>query len=260
MNRYASFGLALALILGLGTLDPVAAQSAAGGLSGSGAASAAGQTAQAGAQPTLSGGSTGSPAQSSNSNSATSPEASANFDETLLTFSGVEEESGAEAQTQAEAVGAFGIGDLLRMILVLALILAAIYGIFWFIRKSRKLGANADQESLIRLQDQITLGGTRTLQVIEIGAHNYLLGVSDAGIQLLCEITDEETKQELRLRASKREAAPKAGFAQLLDGLIERGGFKPGAGAGRGNKKAKAEGGRKGLDFLGSAAERLKKW
>ena len=204
LKRYASFCLALVLILGVGTLGPVYGQA---GSEGNGIPGASERSRTDGVQ---------APAADAGTDEYLSQ------DETLFTFSDSSEEGGTD--DASAPVAAFGLGDLLRMVLVLGAVLAAIYGLFWIIRKRR--GGRVPQGSILQIKDQVSLGGTRALYLIGLGDRVFMVGATDSSMNLMTEIDDKESLNEIRITSSRRSETVGQNFSAMLSGLLHRAGIQ----------------------------------
>ena len=75
--------------------------------------------------------------------------------------------------------------DLLQAVLtVLSVLLLA----YWFSRLLGKRWVQSSGTSNIKVIDGVQVGQDRRVLLIQVGEHNYLVGVSQAGIQLLAEV------------------------------------------------------------------------
>ncbi len=98
-------------------------------------------------------------------------------------------------------VGAFGVADLLRMVLVLLMVIGAIYGVVSFLRR-RTPSKDSDEDSPIRLLATRNIGANRDLYAVMIGRQVMVLGGGDQSLQLITTVDDQETIDELVLAAS----------------------------------------------------------
>lgn len=121
----------------------------------------------------------------------------------------------------SEGGGGGGLGRFVEAILVLTLFVVGIYGVFRFIQ--RKRGTTGSGETTIHILSSLSLGGSRMLQIVEVGNKVYFLGVADAAINLIAEITDKETLDWVRMEASRVTAAGKEGFLERLYTLLGKG-------------------------------------
>jgi flagellar protein FliO/FliZ len=116
----------------------------------------------------------------------------------------------------------FGTGpsvwSVIRMILVLALAAAAIYGAVFFIRRSTKQTAASDP--FLKVLASSHLGSNRYVHVVYAGNKAWLVGSSDGGVNLIGEVEDKETIDAMLLDDSRRIAeAPEGNLSNFLSVL-----------------------------------------
>jgi len=121
---------------------------------------------------------------------------------------------------------AFGTGpsiwSVIRMILVLALAAAAIYGAVFFIKKSTKQTAGTDP--YLKVLASSHLGSNRYVHVVHVGSKAYLVGSSDGGVNLIDEVDDKETVDAMLLDDSRRAAnVPQGKLLNFLSVLKKMG-------------------------------------
>jgi len=114
---------------------------------------------------------------------------------------------------------AFGAGpsiwSVIRMILVLALAAAAIYGAVFLIKKSTKQTVGSDP--FLKVLASSHLGSNRYVHVVYVGSKAYLVGSSDGGVNLIDEVNDKETVDAMLLDDSRRAAdSPRGNLASFL--------------------------------------------
>jgi flagellar protein FliO/FliZ len=83
--------------------------------------------------------------------------------------------------------------DLIKMFFALILVLALIYIVLKFLNQRNKL---TPKGKMLENLGGISLGQSKSIQIIRVGPKVYVIGVGD-DINLLEEITDEKMKQEL---------------------------------------------------------------
>ena len=149
-----------------------------------------------------------------------------------------------EAPVGAE-VGAFGVWDLVRMVVVLLLVIAAVYGTITLLRR-RTVGGGQREDSVIKVLQSRSLGTTGEIHAVMVGSSVLLVGAGEGGVQLIKEITDQETIDELVLSYSIEGSRRDGGFAGMVRSLF---GNTPSTGEGRDNSG----------DFLRQQASRLRK-
>ncbi len=147
------------------------------------------------------------------------------------------------AQAAQPATPGVSTWDFVRMLIILAAVVGAIYLLFWILRKSS--GRKIAENELIRVLGSRGLPGNRSLHLVEVGTSVYLIGSSDGGVELISEITDKESLDSVRLKAAEETPAAKRGFQQILSEI-----FRP---AGRVLSATD------GLGFLRGQRDRLKK-
>ncbi|MGC9312312.1 MAG: FliO/MopB family protein [Sediminispirochaetaceae bacterium] len=119
-----------------------------------------------------------------------------------------------------EGLNTFTIWDFLRMVLVLGGVIAAIYGIFFLLK--RVGNPKSQPNNLITVLTTQNLQGSRALHLIEVGNEVYLVGSSDGGVSLVSRIEDGETLDQIRLYRSEVIAGGKS-FQQTLKGFFHKG-------------------------------------
>jgi flagellar protein FliO/FliZ len=170
-------------------------------------------------------------------------------DETTLSFS----DTTTPTKAAKDAAAPSTLMYFLRMVVVLALVLAVIYCVYRLMKKLAK-PKNAES-STIKILASTSLGPGKGLHVVALGAKAYLVGASETSINLVAEVEDKEYLDKLNLEASMSPAktSPGRDFGEMLYGLL---GSR--RGAGRGGKGA-ASGGGAG-DFMAGQRNRLKKF
>ncbi len=105
----------------------------------------------------------------------------------------------------------------LRMVLVLAIVVACIYLVMNFMKKSVTGDSDTD-DVYLRKVAQLTLSPGKTVQVVTLLDKGYMLGVSDSSVNLITEITDKELVDAMNLSADKAEKSRKArNFGEVLE-------------------------------------------
>ena len=110
--------------------------------------------------------------------------------------------------------GVVSTGDFVRMVVVLAAVLGAIYLLFRFIR--RGAAGRLGNSELIAVLGSRSLGGNRSLHLIRAGRGFYLVGAADQAVNLVAEITDPDSVELLAAQPAGSAAVPRNRFADLL--------------------------------------------
>lgn len=143
----------------------------------------------------------------------------ATFDENAPFTSAVTTETGrGSARTVLSTVGIF-----VRMILVLAFVIACIYGFVWFMRKSVSRENNSDQ--FLRVVSSVTLAPGKSVQIVSLlDEKAYMLGVSDNGVNVIAEVENKETISAMNLYADKMAGSNKPrSFEDILNIFMPNG-------------------------------------
>lgn len=116
------------------------------------------------------------------------------IDESTLTFDEESEQGQAE---EVEGLTSFGAGDFIRMVLVLALVVLSIYVLFYFLKRAGGHGARSDTS--LRVLGTTTLHGSRAVHLVEVGGRIFLVGSAEQSVNLISELQDQETIDQLLL-------------------------------------------------------------
>ena len=109
-----------------------------------------------------------------------------------------------------------------RMILVLIVVIVILYAIFFFLKRTSKL-SNFDDPFLRRVS-KISLEPGKSVQIVTLVDHAYMLGVSDNSVNLITEITDKELIDSMNLYSDKNQNIQKPrSFADVLDLFMPHG-------------------------------------
>lgn len=105
----------------------------------------------------------------------------------------------------------------LRMILVLAIVVAIIWIIFKLLQKSTG-GSSSRDDKFLRKVSSISVSPGKSVQVITLVDRAFLIGVADGSVSLLCEIEDPELISAMNLYADKNSTSSKPkNFGEVLE-------------------------------------------
>jgi flagellar protein FliO/FliZ len=122
------------------------------------------------------------------------------------------------------------IWDVVRMVLVLALAAVAIYGIVFFLRRSSKQMPGNDP--YLKILANAHLGHSRYVHIVSVGNKAWLLGASEGGVNLIGEIDDKDTLDEMLHVYSSKTTEASGRFPDFLSMLRRPGAPAGSAGAG----------------------------
>ena len=148
-----------------------------------------------------------------------------------------------EGAPAAGQVSGPSVWSVIRMIIVLALVAAAIYGVVFLFKKASKPSPNTDP--YLKILANTHLGANRYAHIISVGGRAWLVGSGEGGVNLISEIEDKEIVDAMLLDDSqKTEQAPAGRFADFKS-ILRRVGIK-------------AQGRTPGADDIRKRRERLK--
>lgn len=121
--------------------------------------------------------------------------------EEIYTFGDDDEVAGQAASSS--------IWVVIRMIMALALVAAAIYGVVYFIKKSSKPAAASDP--FLKILATAHLGTNRYAHIVSVGSKAWLLGSSDGGVNLIGEVEDKDVIDAMLLEDSRKSTDASTG-------------------------------------------------
>jgi len=149
--------------------------------------------------------------------SAAQPATAAAVDETTLAIA---DAPAPGAESAPSSIGPY----FLRMMLVLGLVIAAIYGLYALLKRSAR--PKASDDSYLRVLAATSLAAGRSLHVVSLGDKAWLVGSTDTSVALISEIQDKELIDALALRAAEAPQAPgrapRKDFASMRTELLGR--------------------------------------
>lgn len=114
------------------------------------------------------------------------------------------------------------LGTIVKMILFLILIIAVIYGLMWFFK--RKSNFSKSDDDFMRRVSSLNLSPGKSVEIVTLLEHAYILGVTDNNINLLGEIEDKELVDALNLNFDKKQTVKKPmNFSDVLDMFMPNG-------------------------------------
>ncbi|WP_319561863.1 flagellar biosynthetic protein FliO [Marispirochaeta sp.] len=120
-----------------------------------------------------------------------------------------------------EPGGNLTIWSFVSMVLVLAGVVAAIYGLFFLLK--RMAGRGYPDNDLIRILSTKSLSSTRSVHLISLGGRFLLVGSAENSVSLITEIDDKESRDEIDVFLAREDSSTKKSFKQLIGGLLSGG-------------------------------------
>jgi len=110
------------------------------------------------------------------------------------------------------------VWTIVRMVLVLILAAAAVYGIVFLFKRASKRAPNSDP--YLKILANAHLGSNRYAHIVSVGSRAWLVGSGENGVNLISEIEDPDIINSMLLDESQRTAETRQGrfpdFAALL--------------------------------------------
>jgi len=121
---------------------------------------------------------------------------------------------GDDAAEPANASSPASVLSILRVLLTLVVVAAAIYGLVFLVKKFSRGGAARDP--FLKVLASVPLGGaSRSAHIIAVGSQAWLVGSAESGVTLISEIGDKEVLDAMLLEDSRRTAEAQAGGGGL---------------------------------------------
>ncbi|WP_107942292.1 flagellar biosynthetic protein FliO [Metasolibacillus fluoroglycofenilyticus] len=105
----------------------------------------------------------------------------------------IDAETDAATDENAPASGSFSLWSYMKVLFALILVLALLIGVLRFLNKRN---VKYQQNSVVRNVGGLSVGAQKSVQIIQVGNHLYMIGVGD-NVQLLKELSDEEEIEQI---------------------------------------------------------------
>lgn len=122
--------------------------------------------------------------------------------------------------TGVEVDNPIGLTEYLRVAAVLVFVILLLYIVLRIIRKVAGSRVGVDND-LIHIVSTKVLKGTTAMHLIEVGNQVFLVGATDNSINGIAEITDQESKDMIKLNLSVDNEETKT-FAQMLGDQLKK--------------------------------------
>ena len=94
--------------------------------------------------------------------------------------------------------------SILRILLTLAVVAVAIYGLVFLVKRFARGGMSRDP--FLKILASAPLGTNRSAYVISVGSQAWLVGVAESGVNLISEIGDKDAIDAMFLEDSRKSA------------------------------------------------------
>jgi flagellar protein FliO/FliZ len=140
--------------------------------------------------------------------------------------------------------------SILRVLLTLVVVAAAIYGLVFLVKRFAR--GNMSRDPFLKILASAPLGANRSAYIISVGSQAWLVGVAENGVNLISEIGDKDILDAMILEDSRKsaDAAEPGGGGRFPDfkALLHRLGMPVDSGAPLGPEDIRKRGERlKGL-------------
>ena len=109
------------------------------------------------------------------------------------------------------AMPAISLGTIFQIVLTLALVAVAIYGLVFLLKKASGGGGRVPQDPFLKVLATASVGTNRGVHVVSLGSQAWLVGVAEHGVSLISEITDKEILDAMLLEDSRKSADSPSG-------------------------------------------------
>jgi flagellar protein FliO/FliZ len=143
-----------------------------------------------------------------------------------------------EGESANGAIAGNRLFAVIRMVLVLALAAAAVYGVVFFLRRSAR--PQNERNSRLKILTGAHLGSNRYVYVVNVGTRAWLVGAGEGGVSLISEVTDQEAIDAMVLEESKRGAELAASRFADFRAMLARFTARPSSGMAGGTRGSDA--------------------
>jgi flagellar protein FliO/FliZ len=121
------------------------------------------------------------------------------------------------------------VWNILRILLTLAVVAVAIYGMVFFIK--RAVRGNTSKDPFLKILASTQLGVNRHAYVLSVGTQAWLVGSAENGVNLIAEIGDKDILNAMFLDESQKSSQISSGRFMDFKALLGKLGMKVDTGA-----------------------------
>ena len=115
---------------------------------------------------------------------------------------------------------AASVFSIIRVILTLAVVAAAIYGIVYLLKRASRGGSA--QDPFLAILASTPLGPGRSAHVISVGSKAWLVGAAEGGVNVIAEIDDKDILDAMLLENSRKKAESVSGPLPDFRAMLRR--------------------------------------
>jgi len=112
------------------------------------------------------------------------------------------------------------VWGIFRVILTLAVVAVAIYGLVFFVKRAARGGRG--QDPFLKILASAPLGANRGAYIIAVGSKAWLVGSAESGVNLISEIEDKDVLNAMLLEDSRKSAEAPTGPFPDFKALLQR--------------------------------------
>jgi|GEM_PF-526626 len=127
---------------------------------------------------------------------------------------------GEEVPGIGQPVPAASVWSVLRIILTLAVVAAAIYGLIYLVKRASR--GSIKQDPFLKVLASTPLGTARSAHIIAVGSRAWLVGCAETGVTLISEIDDQDVLNEMFFEDSRKIAEAASGRFMDFKALLRK--------------------------------------
>lgn len=155
-------------------------------------------------------------------------------------------ENGGELEVPSAPV--IGIWDVIRMVVSLAVVVGAIYGLYFILKRFG--GNKVTENDVITILDSKVIASNKSVHIIEAAGQYYLVGTADNGINVIDKIENKEAIDRLSLIKSSANTTRRS-FTDMIKS------FFPGKQWDGSKKEGDTQGAGSSVEFLKKQRNKL---
>ena len=125
-----------------------------------------------------------------------------------------------DISSETEAIRSPGTAGLIfRVIIVLSLVVACIYAVFHFMKKSVNPTGSTEDDYLKKVAS-LSVAPGKAVHVVTINHHAYVIGTAENSISLIAELNDDELVDAMNVNAEKKPQTERKDFASMLQSRL----------------------------------------
>ena len=158
-----------------------------------------------------------------NENTETEPVTDVRAEEPALEFDFADDSETAVQNVTGQNGSSSNVWQFIRLILVLILVIACIYGIVWLLKKSTV--PNFQPSQYLKKVAALNLAPGKSVFIVSTPSQAFLIGTSENSVNLIGEINDKELIDSMNLAVEAQPSSKPKDFLSVLSSFLP--GAKP---------------------------------